>query len=97
MSKRGDTKNISKILEDVFSQKHFRIGIDNLKVIEAWNKIMGKNIQNYTYKVYYRKGILYIKLKSSVLKEELNFEKSKVIDLINQELGKVYIKDLKLS
>lgn len=97
MSKRGELKNISKIIEDVFSQKHFRIGIDNIKVQEAWVKTMGKNIQKYTYKVYYKKGILYVKLKSSVLKEELTFEKVKIIKLINKELGKEYIKDMELS
>ena len=97
MTKRGELKNISKIIEDVFSQKHFRIGIDNIKVQDAWVKTMGKNIQKYTYKVYYQKGILYVKLKSSVLKEELTFEKVKIIKLINNELGKEYIKDMELS
>lgn len=97
MSKRGELKNLSKIIEDVFSQKHFRIGIDNIKVQDAWVKTMGKNIQKYTYKVYYQKGILYVKLKSSVLKEELTFEKVKIIKLINNELGKEYIKDMELS
>ena len=97
MSKRGELKNISKIIEDVFSQKHFRIGIDNIKVQDAWEKTMGKNIQKYTYKVNYQKGILYVKLKSSVLKEELTFEKVKIIKLINNELGKEYIKDMELS
>ena len=97
MVKRGEIKNISKILDDVLSQKHFRIGIDNLKVQDAWVKTMGKNIQKYTYTVKYKKGVLYIKLKSSVLKEELTFEKRKVINLINKELGKKYVKDLVLS
>ena len=97
MSKRGELKNLSKIIEDVFSQKHFRIGIDNIKVQDAWVKTMGKNIQKYTYKVYYKKGVLYVKLKSSVLKEELTFEKVKIITLINNELGKEYIKDMELS
>ncbi|MDG2475851.1 MAG: DUF721 domain-containing protein [Flavobacteriaceae bacterium] len=97
MSKRGEIKNLSKAIEDVFSQKHFRIGIDNVKVQDAWVKTMGKNIQKYTFKVYYKKGTLYVKLKSSVLKEELTFEKTKVINLINQELGKEYIKELELS
>lgn len=97
MSKRGELKNLSKIIEDVFSQKHFRIGIDNIKVQEAWVKTMGNNIQKYTYKVYYKKGILYVKLKSSVLKEELTFEKVKIIKIINKELGKEYIKDMELS
>ena len=97
MAKRGETKKISKVLEDVISQKHFRVGIDNLRVQEAWVKTMGENIQKYTYNVKFKKGILYIKLKSSVLKEELIFEKNKVINLINQELGKEYVKELVLK
>lgn len=94
MTKRGETKNISKVLEDVISQKHFKVGIDNLRVQEAWVKTMGENIQKYTYNVKFKNGKLYIKLKSSVLKEELIFEKIKVIKLINQELGREYIKEL---
>ena len=97
MNKRGEIKNISKVIKEVFSQKHFRIGIDNIKVQEAWLKTMGKNIQKYTYKVVYKKGILYVKLKSSVLKEELIFEKIKVINLLNKELGKEYIKDIVIN
>ena len=97
MAKRGEIKNISKVLEDVISQKHFKIGIDNLRVQEAWVRTMGDNIQKYTYSVKFKKGILYIKLKSSVLKEELIFEKNKVITLINKELGKEYVKELVLN
>ena len=97
MTKRGELKNISKVIEEVFSQKQIRVGIDNIKVQDAWKKTMGKNIQKYTIKVVYKKGILYIKLKSSVLKEELKYEKLKVIKLINIELGKEYIKDLVIS
>ena len=97
MAKRGEIKNISKVLEDVISQKHFKVGIDNLRVQEAWVKTMGDSIQKYTYSVKFKKGILYIKLKSSVLKEELIFEKNKVITLINKELGKEYVKELVLN
>ena len=97
MAKRGEIKNISKVLEDVISQKHFKVGIDNLRVQEAWVKTMGENIQKYTYSVKFKRGILYIKLKSSVLKEELIFEKNKVIKLINTELGKEYVKELVLN
>ena len=97
MTKRGELKNISKVIEEVFSQKQIRIGIDNIKVQDAWRKTMGKNIQKYTFKVIYKKGILHVKLKSSVLKQELTYEKLKVIKLINTELGKEYIKDIEIS
>ena len=48
MSKRGELKNISKIIEDVFSQKHFRIGIDNIKVQDAWVKTFRNTLTKFT-------------------------------------------------
>ena len=97
MTKRGELKNISKVIEEVFSQKQLRVGIDNIKVQEAWIQTKGKNSEKYTYKIVYIKGILYVKLKSSVLKEELTFEKKRVVKLLNQELGKEYVKDLVIN
>ena len=96
-NKQEDFKKMSEILNDIFSQKHIRIGIDKIKIQEAWKIVMGKNIEKYTSNVSYRKGVLSVKLKSSVLKEELFFEKEKVIKLLNKNLGKSYIQEIKLN
>ena len=63
MSKRGEIKNISTVINDVLSQKHFKIGIDNLRVQEAWNEAMGKNINKYISNIKFRNGKLSIKIK----------------------------------
>jgi len=96
-SKKDDFKKISEVLGDIVAQKHIRIGIDKIKIQEAWRIVMGENIEKYTSNVRYKKGVLSIKLKSSVLKEELFFEKEKVIKLLNENLGKKYIQEIKLN
>ncbi len=94
---QSDFKKISEVLGDIISQKHIRVGIDKIKIQEAWRIVMGKNIEKYTSDVRYKKGVLSVKLKSSVLKEELFFEKEKVIKLLNENLGKKYIQEIKLN
>ncbi len=94
---QSDFKKISEVLGDIISQKHIRVGIDKIKIQEAWRIVMGKNIEKYTSDVRYKKGVLSVKLKSSVLKEELFFEKDKVIKLLNENLGKKYIQEIKLN
>ena len=93
----NDFKKISEVLREISAQKHIRVGIDKIKIQEAWRTVMGKNIEKYTSDVRYKKGILSVKLKSSVLKEELFFEKEKVIELLNENLGKKYIQEIKLN
>jgi hypothetical protein len=96
-NKPNDFKKISEVLGEIVSQKHIRVGIDKIRIQEAWRVVMGKNIEKYTSNVTYRKGVLSVKLKSSVLKEELFFEKNKVIKLLNENLGKKYIQEIKLN
>ena len=93
----NDFKKISEVLGEIVAQKHIRVGIDKIKIQEAWKIVMGKNIEKYTSNVSYKKGVLSVKLKSSVLKEELFFEKEKVIKLLNENLGKKYIQEIKLN
>ena len=95
--KTNDFKKMSDVLGEIISQKHIRVGIDKIRIQEAWRIVMGKNIEKYTSNVAYKKGVLSIKLKSSVLKEELFFEKDKVKRLLNENLGKKYIKEIKLN
>ncbi|GIR99869.1 MAG: hypothetical protein CM15mP102_06900 [Flavobacteriales bacterium] len=54
MTKRGELKNISKVIEEVFSQKQIRIGIDNIKVQDAWKKPWVKNSKVYFQSFYKR-------------------------------------------
>ena len=93
----NDFKKISEVLGEIVAQKHIRVGIDKIKILEAWKIVMGKNIEKYTSNVNYKKGVLSVKLKSSVLKEELFFEKEKVIKLLNENLGKKYIQEIRLN
>ena len=93
----NDFKKMSDVLGEIISQKHIRVGIDKIRIQEAWRIVMGKNIEKYTSNVGYKKGVLSVKLKSSVLKEELFFEKEKVKRLLNENLGKKYIKEIKLN
>ena len=90
-------KSLKDVLKEVITQKPLIKGVQNVRICNSWAEVMGENIQKYIYNVKYKRGILFIKLKSSVLKEELIFEKNKVIKLINQELGKEYVKELVLN
>ena len=44
----NDFKKISEVLGEIISQKHIRVGIDKIRIQEAWRVVMGKNIEKYT-------------------------------------------------
>lgn len=69
-------------------------GIDKLNVKEAWINLLGPGITSYTQEVVLRKDILYVALTSAVLREELSYGKTKIIQMLNEELQKNIIKDI---
>ena len=57
---------------------------------------MKNGVANYTTDINLKNGTLYVKLKSSVLREELSYGKEKIVKLLNEKLKKNLIKKIVL-
>lgn len=89
MAKRNnDILNLQDVLKEFVTENKLETGLDKVQVREAWIKLMGNGINNYTTNIQLKRDTLYIQLSSSTLREELSYGKEKIINLINEELGK---------
>ena len=95
MAKRNnDHLPISDILKEFVDANKLQTGLDKVNVKDAWVRMMGNGVNNYTTDIQLKGYILYISLSSSVLREELSYGKDKIIKLINEELGKEVVKKI---
>ena len=63
---------------------------------QSWEAIMGPSIYRHTQKIELRDRVLLIRLDSSALRHELGFAKSKIVEKINEHVGKRFIDDVLL-
>ena len=63
-------------------------------LITYWEKIMGASIANRTEKIYVRNGVLFLRISSSPLRQELVLAKSKLMEHHNAEIGEAIIQDV---
>ncbi len=63
-------------------------------LVAYWEKIMGASIANRTEKMYIKSGVLFIRLNSAPLSQELLLAKTKLIQLLNTEIGEQVINDV---
>lgn len=97
MASRGNDNTSMKDALSAFIQKNkLEKGIDKVNAREAWARLMGNGVNNYTTEIELRFDTLYVSLSSSVLREELSLGKSKIIRMINEEIGKELVKKLVL-
>lgn len=95
MPKRNNQHiSIQDALKEFVETNKLEKGLNKVNVADAWAKLMGNGVNNYTTSVNLERDTLYIQLSSSVLREELSYGKQKIIDMINDELGKNIIKKL---
>jgi hypothetical protein len=63
-------------------------------LVTYWEKIMGVSIAQRTEKIHIKNGVLFIRLSSPSLSQELLLAKSKMIILLNKEIGEDVINDV---
>ena len=97
MKKRHtEHRTISEVLKDFVSENRLEDGLDKIDARDAWAKLMGNGVNNYTTNVILKNDTLYVSLSSAVLREELSYGKDKMKKMLNESLGKELIKHIVL-
>lgn len=76
--------------------KESRIGNDvrALQIKDVWAEIMGKTIANYTKNIQIVKKTLYISTDMTPLKNELTYQRDKIIERVNEKFGEEVINNV---
>ena len=88
---------LSSVIRKILKNPKISRRLDDIRIIEIWDEIIGENLQKYVIDSKVYKGKLYIKLKSSTLRNEFAYQKSDLIRQINQRFGKKVIEDIILK
>ena len=96
MKRNFEIKSLKSVLNNLIDKNSLNDGLNNVKIQSLWRKTMGVNVNSYTTEIYLKKKTLYVSLSSSVLRQELSYGKQKIVDLINEEIGKNLINKIVL-
>lgn len=82
---------------DAFLKKH---GLQEeakvQEIINDWGKLMGAPIASNTDKIWFQKGILYVRMSSPMWKSELSLARTKIRNHINQKIGQEIVREVKI-
>ena len=86
--------SLGDALKYFLAKSRLKGSIQALQIEDVWEQIMGKTIAKYTDKIQIYSGTLYITTSMAPLKQELLFQKDKIIQRVNEALGENVIKDV---
>jgi hypothetical protein len=85
-------------LQDAINQfllkSRLKSGIQALRIEDVWEEVMGKTVAKYTDKIQIINATLFITTNVAPLKNELLYQKEKIIERVNEALGEKTIKEV---
>jgi hypothetical protein len=86
--------SMGEAIKEFLKKSRLKTGIQALQIEEIWEKMMGKTIAKYTDKIQIVNHTLFIKTNVGPLKQELVYQKEKIIERVNEALGEKVIKEV---
>ena len=88
-------KHISGALKKLIKKEGIENEINQQKAIDLWGDVVGQKIKENTEPLEVQFGIMTVKTKNPVWRQELQIQKEDIIKSINKKLVKTMIKDLR--
>ena len=85
---------LSSVMRKILRNPKLSDRLLKLDILEIWNDIIGENLQKYVIDAKVYKGKLFVKLKSSNLRNEFSYRKTDILKQINSRVGKKYITEI---
>lgn len=92
--KRTDPESIGKIIENFMQEEQLDTQMYEYRASALWPQVVGPGVNRYTISRDVRQGVMYVKLSSSVLRQELMMGRSLLVKRINEMVGRDVIRDI---
>lgn len=90
----NDFKSLGKVLEEVLQRYKLNSKMNEVNLVNSWEQIVGPLIARKTDKIQLKEKTLIVYVNSAPLKQELNFSKDQIIQMIGEKFGKGYVTEL---
>lgn len=94
--KKQSSKPVGELLREYLNQMGGKEGLLGARVVRCWDEKMEPNIVKATSSRFYRDGILYVNISSSIIRSMLHNRRRQILYILNSNLGGPYVKNIVL-
>ncbi len=85
--RRTKTQLMGELLEEFFRRPYIAAKVAEGKLPETWRAVVGDRIANETTELRLENHILHVRIRSSVLRQELFYQRDALRDALNERAG----------
>lgn len=84
-------KNISEVLDQMYQKYKLNSKLEEVKLNESWEKIVGPLIFKHTTKIQLKGKTLYVSFDEAVLKNEMFYRREELAKSVNDFFGRIIV------
>ena len=85
--RKSNAESIGLLIRQFMRQNGMESPLNEYRLIQSWNEVVGPAIARYTGDMYIKNQILYVHLTSSVLRQELMMGRDLLVKNLNNRVG----------
>ncbi len=92
--RKANDKSLKEAIDQMMQVYKIKRRFDETAVIAAWPELVGKPVANRTKELFISNKKLFLRIESSVIKNELMLMRTQIIDKINDEAKTILIDEI---
>ena len=92
--RRSNTEHIGKVIQQFLRDEGLESPYNQFKLLKSLEEVLGYGISRYIGNSFIKNQTLYVEIRSSVLKQELNAGRANLIRRLNSVVGTQVISDI---
>ncbi len=92
--RKANDKSMKEAIEQMLQVYKIKRRFDETAVIADWPQLVGKPVANRTKELFIRDKKLFLRIESSVIKNELMLMRTQIINKINEEAKGVLVDEI---
>ncbi|MCR5181291.1 MAG: DUF721 domain-containing protein [Bacteroidaceae bacterium] len=95
--RRQNAEQLGSLVRQFLREEGLETPYNEYRLIQAWPEVMGEGIARLTTDIHIKNRILYIHLRSSVLRQELMINRRKLAQRLNEYINAQVIENIVFS
>lgn len=94
---RYNPQSVGDVLRDLLEQTSLQNRMDELKAADLWKQVAGNAIADLTSRPSVKNGVMSIGVPNASLRNELHMNRTRLREIINRNIGKEVITEIKFT
>ena len=91
---RTNDKTLKEALEQMLKAYKLKHKYDETHAIASWEEVVGKAVANRTKEIYISDKKLFVRIESSVVKNQLVMMRSQIIESLNEKAANTVVEEI---